>query len=631
MARTNISTSKFRGRALRKDQRGITLITTLMLLLLMTAMALTMVLSVSSDMLINGYYRNFRGAFYAADSGLNIVRQDMVNQVVAAVPATFGATVAPIPVGTDAAVQTYMTTTYGSSTKLNLGQGAKSWPESYKITSATLSLAANPPQPTTDKDVNGNITAYHYVYNYTLTAVGQSQGSEAATLIDSGSLIVNATLVPAGGTKTSFAGWGMFIDQWAICSGGILVPGTITGPTFTNGAWTFGTTGSYIFTDAVGSHSANAGYQFTAKCDQVAASSDKLGSQTIKPTFQAGFNLAQPSVPLPPNDYSQQRAVLDSKGTDTSPVTKNDLNNSLRDINKAPYPNSGATSGVFLPYTVDSSGNAAFNGGGIYVEGSASVTLSTSGASAQVYTITQGTTTTVVTIDNLAGTTTVASGGNTLTINGVPTQKDSTTGSITRDATMLYVNGSITSLSGPGQGQTALQDTTALTITAASNVTITGDILYKTEPVTTTQNQIIAGSSPPCCAGTPADTLIPGNDHGQVLGIYTATGDIQLKNSQSNSNLEIDASIATISQGGTGGLVNVGKAINTLTIVGGRIQNNIKSINSTTRNVYFDRRFALNGFAPPWFPSTTITGGALDSAVLTTSIQRVQWVNKTSY
>ena len=60
-----------------------------MLLLLLTAASLTMVLSTNSDMLINGYYRDFRGAFYAADSGLNIARQTLASQITAAVPSTF--------------------------------------------------------------------------------------------------------------------------------------------------------------------------------------------------------------------------------------------------------------------------------------------------------------------------------------------------------------------------------------------------------------------------------------------------------------------------------------------------------------------------------------------------------------
>ena len=37
--------------------------------------------------------------------------------------------------------------------------------------------------------------------------------------------------------------------------------------------------------------------------------------------------------------------------------------------------------------------------------------------------------------------------------------------------------------------------------------------------------------------------------------------------------------------------MNTGAAINTLNIVGGRIQNQIKNIGATTRNVFFDRRY----------------------------------------
>lgn len=159
-------------------------------------------------------------------------------------------------------------------------------------------------------------------------------------------------------------------------------------------------------------------------------------------------------------------------------------------------------------------------------------------------------------------------------------------------------------------------------------MTITGDILYKSEPVTLTQNQI---------PNTPADTLIPGNNNGQTLGIFTANGDIQLANSQSNGNLEIDGSLATICATGAGGctgnggLVNTGSAINTLTIVGGRIQNQIKNINTTTRNVFFDRRYTQGGFSPPWFPSTTVGLGSVTGGTVTASAQRIQWVNQTPY
>ena len=115
-----------------------------------------------------------------------------------------------------------------------------------------------------------------------------------------------------------------------------------------------------------------------------------------------------------------------------------------------------------------------------------------------------------------------------------------------------------------------------------------------------------------------------------MLGIFTSAGNVNLANKQSNGNLEIDASIATISQTGSGGIVNTGNSITTLTIVGGRIQNTIQNIGATTRNVLFDRRF-LNGFAPPWFPRTTITpaAGVGGSAVVTW--KGTQWLNQTNY
>ena len=69
---------------------------------------------------------------------------------------------------------------------------------------------------------------------------------------------------------------------------------------------------------------------------------------------------------------------------------------------------------------------------------------------------------------------------------------------------MLYVDGSINSFSGPGQGQAAIQDTSAMTITAADNVVVTGDVLYKTPPVTTTQNETVNGVTYPN-----VDTLTP--------------------------------------------------------------------------------------------------------------------------
>jgi len=196
-------------------------------------------------------------------------------------------------------------------------------------------------------------------------------------------------------------------------------------------------------------------------------------------------------------------------------------------------------------------------------------------------------------------------------------------------ATMLYVDGTITSLSGTGQGVPSIQDHNAITITANGNIDITGDLIYKTEPVTSSANQVVPGTSPACCNGSPADTLIPGHDNGQVFGLFTAAGNIVFSSNYSNDNLEVDGSMAAIVQGQSYGF-NTSGNVNTLTNVGGRIEDAAHSVNMNAFNVYFDRRFTSDkNFAPPWFPSTTVTSnGPTQATAAAPSAQRVQWVLK---
>ena len=615
------------------NERGVALVIMLVILSLTTALGLAMYVSANSDLVINGFYRNFHGAFYAADSGLNISRAQLLNQLVAAVPGTFAVPpiASPATVATNA--QSYITTNYGNFVSLNASQAANSWKEQFKVTGVTFSLAPGSPTVTT-RDASNNPTGYSYIYNYTLTTMGAAQGTEQALVSESGSLILGIS-ASSTTTQVSFSSFGTFIDNYPPCLGW-LVPGTMSGPMFTNGAWQF-TTGTYIFTDPVGQANANADFWFGSTCVQSPTSSYKKGSQTIKPTFQGGFNLGQPTVALPPNDFSQKRAVLDGLGTNTTNPTNAELNAVLKNISGTAYPSSGTTSGVYLAYG-PSGGANVMTGGGVYVEGDAQITLSPSGGSAQVYAIKQGTTTTTLTVDRLAtppvawgcpsgtvGTTTIQSGATTTNVCSVP--KNYTTGGTA--ATMLYVDGAITGLKGPGVGQAAIQDGAQITITAKNDVTVTGDVLYKTEPVTTTQNQIVPGTTPACCNGSPLDTLIPGHDMDQVLGIFTSTGNFNLNTTQTN--IQVDGAIATISQTGHGGIKNTGSSINTFNNVGSQTQNSVYSAAIATQNIYFDRRFTNRpGFAPPWFPSTTMTTGGVASTNITSTVQRVQWINRTT-
>jgi len=609
--RTGSSSSSKPGRS----QQGIALVTAMLLLLLIMAMSLTMVLSVSSDMLLTGYYGNYRGSFYAADSALNVARQQVINSLNGAIPVPFNANAAPLPNTAQSKAQSAGSSGYGSFTTIS---SAYSWPEKAMIRSVVVGAPTCTITGGTGtcaapvSTANNPVLSYNYSFPYSIQAVGQSQGSEIATINDQGTitLVANTGL---GTVTQSFAGFGMFIDQYGLCTGGDLVPGTITGPVWTNGSWNFSNSGSYTFTDTVNQVGAQAGF------DNGSCKGGTTVPSGFNIAFQKGINFGQKPAPLPTDSFNQKQAVIDGIGSSSTSPTNAALNAALKDASGKAYPAGGATTGVFVPYSVDSKGNKTFTGGGILVEGDAKVTLSPgSNSTAQVYTIVQGGVTTTVTVDSAAGSagsTTISSSLGSQTINGVP-QQFSSSGALMGNATMLYVDGNISGLSGPGQGQPAINNGVALTVTAAKDVTVTGDILYKTEPVYT--------------SGTNLDQLNPSGNTGQVLGIFTANGNVNLANSQTKpNNLEIDASVATISAGGSGGIVNTGSAINTLTIVGGRIQNTIQNINTTTRNVLFDQRFATGGFAPPWFPSTKITPAAGGAQSVVTTVLRNTWLNQT--
>src|ERR1700730_7856542 len=243
-----------------RNQQGVTLVTTLLLLMLLMGMSLTMVLAVSSESLINGYYGRYRASFYAADSGVAVVRQKLINSLTTSVPIPFPAVPGPIASMSSAAsaAQTAVTGSFGAYVNTNT---ANSWQERFIVTNVTIQtpLATCKPQggisgggtcasPTFS--TSSPITGYTYNFPYTFTVVGQSMGSEVATVTDSGTIILNTPTAPGSYTQ-SFAAWGMFIGSYALCSAD-LVPGTITGPVFTNGSWNFSNSGPYTFTDPVG-------------------------------------------------------------------------------------------------------------------------------------------------------------------------------------------------------------------------------------------------------------------------------------------------------------------------------------------------------------------------------------------
>src|SRR5580704_3132306 len=130
----------------RRREHGVALVTSLLILSLFTIMTLSMVIATMSDTLIDGYYRNARASFYAADSGLNVARQYLINQFTASVPNPYTAysTTPPVASGTETTILSGLVNTstgFGNYQSM-LGSQASSWTGKFKIDSTNTTLGA---------------------------------------------------------------------------------------------------------------------------------------------------------------------------------------------------------------------------------------------------------------------------------------------------------------------------------------------------------------------------------------------------------------------------------------------------------------------------------------------------------
>lgn len=614
------------------SERGVALVTTLILLSLLGAASVAVALLVSSDTMINGYYRNYRGSFYAADSGVNVVVETMKNAIQAAANDANNPSLpidGTIPASVSAAYAPYLANYY------TIGDTG-SWSGQFEAASVTLSapqtLAGQAtfcqvPDPTHPTD---NVTC-DYVYPYTVVVKGKSSGTEAEQISESGTIHYHSfSGTPGNGGPPSFAKWGAFIDDFGDCQGP-LVPGTMWGPFFTNGQWNFGNNSNpgYTFMNNVGQAGNNVSWWTNSgRSPCVDAAYNQPPNGFKQPVFQGGFTPNQGELKAPADSYNQAQAVLDAKGippctatpcpTD-NPPSQATMSAELKTVGGTTYPSTGTPpNGVYIPTYTNSSGQQVYgsnpnNGGdgsagGFYIQGNASVTL-TSAADAsnhptQTYAITQGSTTTTIVVDTAANTTTVTSGSSTETLQGVPTQLDPNTGApVTQtdpsgnavSPTLIYVNGQITGLSG------TVQNDSGITVAAAGDISVTGDLTYAQSPVS-----------------IPSDALNSSTDAG-VLGIYT-TGNINLY-ADSSGNLTVDASLAALSGAATGSGTSgfetpgrsqrsCGDSICTWTIVGGRSEDQAHGVSIGQGNTYYDQRFATGKFGPPWFPTAIPQAGA---------------------
>lgn len=465
------------------------------------------------------------------------------------------------------------------------------------------------------------------VYQYSITSSGNNNvtgtlNNANATAREVG--MINITLQSAykrgNGGGQRFSEFGTFLNRWNGTS--VWSPGVFQGRVHSNESMRFSSGYLVSFLGEVSQADTSPNYYHDNNPYLVSSvlpnSTPKTGI-TVGSTYTTG-----PAKPPPPNSFAQELSVLNSTGsTDATFINAKpqvpELRSVLRDAaNAQPVAVSAGTAiadGVYVP----TSGGTSITGGGIYVKGNVSeMKLSISGAS-QVYTIKQGAVTTTVTITppttvagvSTPGQTVITKGSSTTTYTGVPMNKTSEVPTDHKPGVSLYVDGSISNMHGPdavsGNVPAAISKNTSLTITAASDMQLTGSITYE-EPVLT---------------NTPSTVTYPaGYTPTNVLGLFTNAGKIVWKPNatytETNASMTVDAAMAIFNEAAltadstlqTGGWTTDCSACNNstkITLRGSRSASKGVSTlvtNGEKTNRFYDPRFGTSQIFPPFFPST---------------------------
>lgn len=358
--------------------------------------------------------------------------------------------------------------------------------------------------------------------------------------------------------RDNFARYALFTNSQTMPSGTnvwFTNKTNFAGPMYTNGRYNFAFNPSGTFYNTVKQVSSTA--KFYNNGNAINLNADSNGNTDV-PIFNSTFTRSADTISLPTNS------------TEASMVTE------------ATGGSNYGSNGIYVPVT------GTTLKGGIYVKGTAdSISMAVSGTNS-VYTIKQGSTTKTITVNPTANTTTVQVGTGTPTVyTGQPTGQSNV-------GTLIYVSGSINSLSG------TVQKDTQMVIATHNDTVIQNNIRYE---------QYTPGS------GTAGDQdYVPPSAEGykNLLGLISWSGDIEIGNSAPN-NIDVHATMMASS-----GIVTVHDydedgPRGTATVLGGVISNNYGAfgqfssatgalVHGYGRNFVYDTRMETQ-YTPPYFPT----------------------------
>ncbi len=395
--------------------------------------------------------------------------------------------------------------------------------------------------------------AWDFPYTFRVEATGTS-GSITTKVVVNGDFTVRVQ-------RDNFAKFALFTNRQQMPSGTnvwFTDKTNFAGPVYTNDRFNFAFNPSGTFQDVVTQSQQTA--RFYNNGGNVLLDADHNGTTDV-PVFQSSFvrNAGQ--------------LTLNSSTPEKDMITQAKGNNT--------YNNNG----IYFPAQ-----GSSLNGG-IYVKGDSSISMSVSAQNKAVYTVTQGTTTKVITVDRSANQTTVLDQGNntTTTYSGRPDGSDGV-------GTLIYVDGKITNLSG------TVQPDTQLTVASHNDMIITNNVKYTNYTAS---------------SGTPGQSgYVPPSADGytNLLGLVSWTGDVRIGTGAPN-NVEIHGTV--MAQSGIFAVDNYDDQAKgprgTATLLGGAISDNYGAfgqfngssgvqVSGYGRNFVYDQRMQ-QGSAPPYFPS----------------------------
>jgi hypothetical protein len=400
---------------------------------------------------------------------------------------------------------------------------------------ATLTVRPQGPQPVTHPGSSA-AEIYVFTYTYSITSTGSIVNNPIQKTVNLSSGNFSITV-----QRDNYARYALFTNHNNTSSGETVwftANTNFSGPLYTNERFSFANNPSGHFTGTVTQVYDTA--RFYNNGSPVLIDADRNRNRDV-PIFDQGFQRGYNPITLP-SSITQQNLKSEALGGISEPTTN----------------------GVYVP----NNGNQVT--GGIYVRGDASLVMSVGTNSRPVYTITQGSKTTTITVNYQANTTTVGS----KTYSGIPDGMSQSGGAL------IYAKNNITSFSG------TVQKDSLVTVSSESDIVITNNIQYEKDP------------------------RVSGNEnYNNLLGIISWVGDVRIGTSAPN-NINVHGVVMAPQGEFTVDNYDHGSPRGVATLLGGTITDHYGAFGTFSgsgqesgyaRNFVYDTRMQ-NGLIPLYFP-----------------------------